>query len=234
MQEEPTNINASHLLESIRKGELKMRPKWHFVLKTVLILLGAIILLLSILYLVSLIIFGLRETGVIFTPGFGMKGTILFFRSLPWVLIILVGVFLIILEILVRKYSFAYKTPLLYSAFVIVLGALMGGWIIARTPLHWVVIHRAPEFNIPLVGPMYRDIRYPAFKEIHTGKIVFITPRGFDMQNPRDEMIVVVMNPETRVMKRMELHVGDNVMVIGPRIGNTIDAFAVRNISGMK
>lgn len=230
MQEEHKKSNIDHILESIKKGELKMRPKWHFVLKTVLLILGSVILALSIFYLVSLIIFGLRETGVIFTPGFGVRGTILFLRSLPWLLILLVGIFLIILEILVRSYSFTYKTPLIYSAAVIVLIACIGGWVVARTPLHAVIMRRAPDFNIPFVGGGYRDIQHPMFKDVHVGKIMIITPKGFNIQDPRNEILMVIITPQTKIMRGIEFRTGDHVMIMGPRFESTIEAFGVRKI----
>ncbi|MBP9731878.1 MAG: hypothetical protein KBD29_00240 [Candidatus Magasanikbacteria bacterium] len=231
MQEEYKKNTIDHILESIKKGELKMRPKWHFMLKTVLLILGSVILALSLFYLISLIIFGLRETGVIFTPGFGVRGTIIFLRSLPWLLILLVGIFLVILEILVRSYSFAYKTPLVYSAALIVLIAFVGGWIVARTPLHTVMIRHVPEFNIPLVGGGYPDIRRPMFKEVHTGRIIVITPRGFDIQNPRNEMFMVIITPQTQIKRDVQFHAGDRVMIMGPRFENEIRAMGVRKIS---
>ncbi len=218
------------ILSAIRQGEIVMRPRWHFVLKTILAILGFIILSLVLIYLMSLIIFGLRETGIIFAPGLGLRGLIVFFQSLPWILIILVGIFLIVLELLVQKYSFAYRRPLLYSAFGIVAIVLATAWILTRTPLHFVIMRRVEYVHIPVVENLYRDIREPVWRNAEVGKIIFFTQKGFDMENPKREVIIVSIGPGTRIMTHRKLEVGDRVMVVGPKSGRTIEAFGVRQI----
>ena len=96
---------SEQIVETIRSGGVKMRPKWHFALKTILALTGAVILLLTLIYIASFAIFMLRQTGVLFAPTFGFRGGYVFLRSLPWLLISLLVVFIVVLEILVRHYS---------------------------------------------------------------------------------------------------------------------------------
>ena len=59
------------VLKAIADGQVKMHPKWQFVTKTVLLIVGAVLLALTILYLVSFIVFVLRRTDIWFVPGFG-------------------------------------------------------------------------------------------------------------------------------------------------------------------
>ncbi len=222
------------IFDAIKKGEVVMRPRWHFVLKTILITLGVVILSLVTIYLTSLIIFGLRETGIIFAPGLGLRGLFVFARALPWVLIILVGIFLIVLELLVKKYSFAYRKPLLFSVCGILAVVCITGWVLTRTPMHGAIMQRMDHFNIPVVGHAYRDIREPMFHDAEMGKIMVITPMGFDMENPRKEIIIVSVTPNTRIFRQVQLKRGDYVMVIGPRIGDMVEAFGIREIPKMK
>jgi hypothetical protein len=231
--EHPKTIQEK-IISAIKAGEVVMRPKWHFVLQGVLVCVGGIIAIIVLVYLMSLIMFGLRETGLMFIPGFGLQGTVVFLKSLPWILIILVGIFLIILEILVQRYAFAYKTPLLVVSAVIVLVAGVGGWAVARTPLHHMMIGRMSEFGIPVLGGAYRNIEYPAFKEMHSGRIIVMTPRGFDIENPHREVMMVVITPETKIFRRVQFHVGDRVVIMGHRDGSQIEASAVRRIPSMK
>ncbi|MBU4141685.1 hypothetical protein KKE99_02325, partial [Patescibacteria group bacterium] len=81
------------ILSVIKSGQVKMRPRWHFVLKTALAAFGVIILVLTVLYLASFIIFVLRQTGVLFVPAFGLQGWFAFFTNLPIFLIGLLIVF---------------------------------------------------------------------------------------------------------------------------------------------
>ena len=75
-----------NIIEKIKKGEIKMKPKIYFVLRTILIVLGTVVGFLFILYLMSFILFTVRPI-----PG-------LFPRliALPW-LLVFVSVILLIL-----------------------------------------------------------------------------------------------------------------------------------------
>ena len=97
------------VLEAIKSGQVKMRPRWYFILKTILVALGIVMIFLTLLYLISFIIFILRITGIWFAPAFGFEGYGIFLFSLPWLLVIISVLFAIILEVLVKRYSFAYR-----------------------------------------------------------------------------------------------------------------------------
>src|SRR3990167_8644737 len=135
MNQEQSPIKAK-ILAAIESGKVTMRPRWHFVLQATLVICGLVIVLLALLFLTSFIIFSLRNTGVWFAPSFGYRGIGVFLTSLPWLLIGLTVIFVVLLEILVKKYSFAYRQPLLYSALALVLIVTIGGVAIAQTPFN--------------------------------------------------------------------------------------------------
>ena len=71
-----------HILETIKARHIAMRPKWHFVLKSSLKVLGIIMLFLTIIFMASFILFVLRATGVLFVPLFGFRAISLLFALL--------------------------------------------------------------------------------------------------------------------------------------------------------
>lgn len=118
--QQPTSAS---ILAEIKARRIHMRPKWHFSLNTTLSILAAICVFLAAIYLTSLVIFEVRESGLSFAPRFGYRGWVEFLLSFPWLLVIGSLVFLAVLEELLCRYSFVYKRPLLYSmgALVIIL-----------------------------------------------------------------------------------------------------------------
>jgi len=70
---EDANNNSikADVLKAIKDGQVKMRPKWQFITKAALLIVGVVLVALTILYLVSFIVFVLRQTGLLFVPGFG-------------------------------------------------------------------------------------------------------------------------------------------------------------------
>ncbi len=136
---QPQNDNQTledKVLEAIRCGDVRMKPRWFFALRAVLLGTGITILLFASLFIGSFIVFSLRQTGLWFAPSYGLRGTYLFLRAVPWVLVALSALFVVVLELMVRHYSFAYRAPLAYSLLGVMGLVGFGAVIVAQTPLH--------------------------------------------------------------------------------------------------
>ena len=232
MNQEQSPIKAK-ILAAIESGKVTMRPRWHFVLQATLVICGLVIVLLALLFLTSFIIFSLRQTGVWFTPSFGYRGIGLFLTSLPWLLIGLTIVFIVILEILVKKYSFAYRQPLLYSALGLVLIVTLGGIAVARTPFHSGIMRQAREHHFPIAEPFYGDLGMMKPSGVHAGNIEEVTEGGFVLNSRRGESINIIVTPDTQLPSGYDLLEGDMVVVIGERDDDTVQALGIREIEAM-
>ncbi len=221
------------ILEKIRSGKAKMRPKWHFVLKAALIVAGLIIVTLALLYLVSFVLFVLRQTGVWFLPAFGLRGIGTFLISLPWLLVLVGIVFIILLEALVRHYSFAYRKPLLYSLLGIIIFVTVASIVVARTSFHEGLFMRARMEKLPVAGQLYRDFGMPKNKDAHIGTITEITNDGFRIETPRGETLTIIVTSETRFPSGIDFQKDDRVVVLGQRDDGTVKALGIRRIDEM-
>lgn len=218
------------VLDAIHSGRVKMRPRWHFVLKTILAISGTAIVLLALLYLASFILFILRQTGVWFVPAFGFRGVVTFLFSLPWLLILISVIFVVILEILVRRYAFAFRRPLLYSVLGIVLFVILGSFVVARTSFHRGVFRYAQSHQLPVAGPLYREFGMHRMRQVHPGTIRELTDQGFILENPSGETLVIVISPQTRLPFGFDFGEGDAVVVFGERDNDTVRAAGIRKI----
>jgi len=219
------------ILSTIKSGQLKMRPRWQFILKAILAILGTVIVFLTILYLASFIIFVLRQTGVLFVPVFGMEGWFAFFAHLPFFLIFLLVIFIVVLELLVRHYAFAYRRPLLYSAIGIFVLAAAGALILVNSPFHGGMSKYAENNRETFFGKLYSEYGQQKFKDIHRGIIIDMMNNGFTMQNRRQEVLTIVISRRTRLPLGADFSAGDIVVVFGPREGNLVQAFGIQEIN---
>ncbi|MEA3344458.1 MAG: hypothetical protein U9Q16_02140, partial [Patescibacteria group bacterium] len=121
---------SKEITDKIKVNEIKMRPKIYFILKSILIVLIILFFAFFALYLISFIVFSLKATGVWFLPKFGFGGIFIFFKSLPWLLILIAAILIIILELFVKRFSFAYRKPLIYSISGIIILNLLGSFVI--------------------------------------------------------------------------------------------------------
>ncbi len=229
--ETPKKSIKDKVLETIRNGRVKMHPRRHFILKTALVITGCVLLSFSLLFLISFILFITHQNGVWFVSVFGFRGLRSSFVSLPWLLILVSILFIFILELLVKCYSFAYRKPLLYSAGAIILFAVIGGGIVASTPFHRGLFERARKDRLPITGPLYRGFGTPRSQNINPGIIETITENGFVIMTPRGEKLDVTVTPETRLPLGFDFAEGNFVVVFGERDGGTIHALGIRKIN---
>lgn len=231
MNEDPSIKNS--VMQAIRERKVQMRPRWHFVLLSALAATGALLGLLTLMYVFSLWVFFLQQNGAWFAPSFGMRGWIELFRSLPWLLIILSCAFIVILETLVRRYEFVYKKPLMLSIagiFVIVIG---GGMLVALTPLHRELQYVGMRGALPppmdqLYGP---GVRFKMRAEnVKRGLIVGTTSQGFIIDEDGQPTTIIVTRA-TRLPYGEDFTVGDVIVVVGDRTAtDTVQAFGIRAV----
>jgi hypothetical protein len=218
------------ILAEIRSGQLKQKPHWYFVLRGSLIGTGIGITLCLVLYLASFIFFILRQTGVWFVPAFGFQGWFVFFRSLPWLLVGLSAVFVIILELLVRHYAFAYREPLIYSVFGIVLIVFAGGFLLFETSFHRALLSVAEHHALPSpIGDFYRGYGAQRFDDIHPGRVIATTSDGFLIQESDDHgTATVVFASDTVLPTGAIIMPSETVVVFGSESGTVIQAIGIR------
>lgn len=218
------------IINAINSGKVTMRPRWHFALQGALALIGSVLLALSLLFLVSLIIFSLRRSGAWFGPGFGGRGALELLYSLPWLLVGFSLFFIIILEILFQKYSTAYRRPLLYSAIAVLSLAIVGGFAVALTPLHQNLFQQARTHRLPFGEGIYGHMPRP--DRLIAGEVLEITNPDFLIATDHNENFSVIISPQTRFLPDANIKTGDSVVVLGGRDNGKIHAEAVRNVTG--
>lgn len=220
------------VLAEIKTGNTRMIPKWHFVLKAALAAVGLIIVLVVLLYLASFIFFILNKTGIWLLPAFGMRGISAFLSSLPWILLIAGSIFLILLEIMVRHYSFAYRKPLLYSLLGIVVVITGVSVVILQTSFHEGLYIRARIGSLPVIGQLYKS--YEAERgqasDVHIGMISEITDDGFRIESPQGGTVSIIINSQTSFPQGIDFQSGDRVIILGDWDDNTVQAYGIRRI----
>jgi hypothetical protein len=224
------NSIQDNVLKAIEAGKVKMRPKWHFVARTSLLIVGTILVVLALLYLVSLILFIMRQTGVLFVSGFGFSGISAFFLSAPWLLIIIAVIFIIILQILIKKYSFGYGRPLLYSALAIIVLVVVGGILVEMTPLHRGLFNRAENNGLPLAGGLYRQFGEQEHDNITVGVVTEVLDNGYKITTQGGEALTVTITSQTKGAPGFAI--GDTIVVLGSRQDDTIMAEGIRIFDG--
>ncbi|MDB5237967.1 MAG: hypothetical protein JWM46_237 [Candidatus Kaiserbacteria bacterium] len=219
------------IMKGIHDGKVQMRPRWHFMLLSALMLVGALVVCLTLIYAVSLVVYLLHSSGAWFAPSFGLRGWFAFLYSLPWLLLLLLLVFVVILEILVRRYTFVYKKPLLTSVLGIVAVIVAGGFLVTLTPLHKSMAHFDHDGMLPPpLNGLYRQPPHFQTSDLYRGMIVAIAPDHIVVSNG-ESTTTVFIDTHTRLPYGNEFTAGNLVIVIGDFVStDTIRAFGIRSV----
>lgn len=205
------------VLETIKSGQVSMRPRWYFVLRAALLLTGIFILSLALLFILSFILFALRQAGAWFMPSLGPRGWYAFARSLPWTLISLSLIFLFILEVLVRRYAFAYRKPLIYSLCGLVIAAIAGSYVVLSTQFHPGLLRaaRGPAPRMPFVGDLYRGYGAGHCGDIHRGIVVESGDGSFIIRDFGGRTSTIILTSSTKLSPPRNFKGGDTVVIFG-------------------
>ena len=165
--------NLKHkILETVKKNNITMIPKWKFILYSSIGIAGIIFAFLVAVFTLSLILFVLSRYGLMYMSFFGFMTTLHTLGIIPPLLILFTVVLLVLIEVLARYYSFSFRRPLAVTLLFLTSVATIVSYIISESPIHEYVRGYAKDHHFDMMAKAY-DRPLP-FK-----------PRA-DMNNPMD------------------------------------------------
>lgn len=228
MSEEEKNSISQNVLEQIHSGKIKQTSRAYFMFRLGLFVVAVIVLALLVIYIASLVFFGLRSSGAWFAPGFGMSATRSALLVVPWMLVGCVAIAVVLLELLVKHFGFAYRRPAVYSVAGIIVLVLIAGYALTLTPLHRSLYRQAHGPKPPFWSAMYKGLDAGPGQRLHAGFVGKLAEQSF-LLNAREGIdFQVYITPTTKLPVEHELREGDFVLVFGPVDENNIQAEGVQ------
>ncbi|MDQ5957849.1 MAG: hypothetical protein QG665_181 [Patescibacteria group bacterium] len=218
------------IIKKINSTDIKTRSRLFFILKGGAYSTGALFLLLFSLYAVSLVSFVLRANGLLEAPGLGWWGLGFFVHSLPWLLVLLAVIGIVVLEVVVGHFRFAYRRPALYSLLGVIVFIVLGGVVAEKLEMHDRLYRRATEDRLPIFAPIYREYGMMPMTDNYRGKIEKLESFGFWLIESKsgDNYKVLVDNGTKILLPPGEVLVaGERVIVFGRSDDEIIKARAV-------
>lgn len=218
------------VIDKIKGEKIKMHSRSYFIFRIILLIISSIIILSALVYLISFVIFMLRESGLLFMPAFGFQGIGILFSNFPWFLILISIFFIALLEIFVKKYGFAYRKPLLYSVLIIITFVILIGFIIQKSSFHRNILEKVEEGRFPVGRPLYDDFGMRKPKNVHPGIISEVSQGGFIMKKRDGNFVTIEISTNTNFPEGKDIKQGDHVVVLGEIKNNIIKAEGVNKV----
>ena len=149
MEKQKSNIE-NKIMDKVLSGEVKMKPKWYFVLGSITSFIGLVGLIIGAIFLTNLTFFFIRKQG----PGTGRINMML--ESFPlWVPILAIA--LVILGIwMLKKYDFSYKKNFIVVIVTMVTAVILSALIIDLLGLNEIWAKRGPMRRFYMEDSNYR------------------------------------------------------------------------------
>lgn len=231
MEQEVNKSIKQDVLAAIQKGQVVMRPRWKFVVEAALLIGLLILLFVTSLFFSSFVFFAARLGGIWYTPSFGSEGYGVFFKSLPWLIILIFAIICVLLWFVAKKFSFMYHKPIAVSASVLVLIAVFGGYVLDTVHFHNAVMKGAAKGGPLFVKKFYNDYGFKRSERVFPGQIVQLIEPDFIMTTNNDNTSVrVLISNRTRLPQGADFSTGDFVVVFGQKQEDNITAKGVMKV----
>ena len=220
------------VLDKIRAGGVPMRSRSYFILRTVLVGLAGAVLLAGAFFALSFVFFSVHESGVRFLLEFGEQGLTAFITLFPWTSLLISLALLVILELLMRQFTPAYRFSLLRIFLWVLVIGVAGGTLLGFTPLHPLLLSAADNDQLPILGPLYEQVHDSHIdRGVYRGNVVSVAESYFiishnDTDRDSDEGVWNVVPPEGFDLGT--LSVGNKVYVAGRLQHGVVYAYGVR------
>jgi hypothetical protein len=152
---------SSKVLEKIRHKQVAMKPRLYFTLKSIALIVVAVLTLLISVAIGCFILFSIRTSYETSLLGFGPHGVLIFLQLFPWGLLIADIALIILLEWMLRRFRFGYKSPLLYLLFAIIVLTISVTVVLDQSHASDEFLQGAHEHGVPLMGNLYDQGRRP-------------------------------------------------------------------------
>lgn len=221
------------VVSKIKRGEVKMKSRSFFILKTVLSFGLIILLSLLVLYLGSLIVFVFRANDMMLFSGMGFQGIRTILVSFPWYLVILVIILIVLVEVMAKNFSFVYRRPLVYSFIGIVFLVTLGSLVVEAMSVHDSFFDMAKEERLPVAGGMYKHLGRLDIDSAYFGTLLDKEDGLWKMELESGEKVILDIATMTKGFRVLDkLKEGSGVVVIGEREGDVIEVLNFRGING--
>jgi len=222
------------VLEKISRGDIHRRPKVYFVAQVAAILMLLAAAFALSVFVMSFVIFSVRESGEQFLLGFGRQGVATFFILFPWAALALDVLLFFVIEQLSRYFKFGYRLPVGRALASILALALISATVIDLTPFHGALLSRADQNELPILGEWYEAI-HASHKDqgVFRGVVTSIQKGGFtiahdDGDYDADDGAWTVVAPAGFDVRT--INVGDGVYVAGNIVQGAVHAYGIQKL----
>lgn len=228
----------SHLKETIlhkvTHDSISMIPRWKFVMYSLLFIFASLFVAGVVIFCLSLFLFVLSSHGMLHLSFFDFVAMLMTIKVLPALLLIFTLILVGVLHMIARRYTVAFRWPLLSVFLLISMVAVALSYFVSETPLHTHVRNFARGHHVGMMEHMYdrpHDI-LPGRPDVIRGEVLSVASSSFRIRafDGKEFLVNASRTEEYSPSLLSQLQAGDDVTVFGSftQDGDTFDMLLLR------
>lgn len=218
------------ILETVKNNDIRMIPKWKFVLYSSLAIMSLLFVFLVTVFLFSLIFFVLSRYGFMYMPFFKSIGAVHALRAIPILLLLCTIFLLVLIEIISRYSSFSWRRPLGVTFLVLTSGATVISYVISQTNMHDYVRSYAKSHHFDMMSQAYErplPFRQAEGMTVVRGEVIATSSTTATLLL-FDGVKLVIRATSSSATTFVPPKVDDDVIVMGTIVGDHFDVDAIQ------
>jgi len=226
---EPTIDLSSRVLERIQKQKINMRSKWIFIAEKLGLESGLLLSVLIAIFMIGLAFYILDENGIFEFSEFGFKSFRVFLDNIPFDIAAFAIVFLLVSEIIIRKFDFSYKKYFKYLPYLVFTFVIVGGVVMYKIDYGRELFEREKAGSLSILYSN-KITKNPRGERAIIGKITQISERMYVIQTPQGQIYQVNYFLPSESPSHEIFFEGQIVKIIGRRNGEIFQAEDMRTV----
>ena len=216
-QESKENSPKLHLekavMQKIKSGQVKMRPRMHFVVGPLFMGAGLAGVITLAVFFVNIASFKLRTLGSFGYLWFGQYGIRPFLATFPWAAFVVAICGLVIGISLLRRYDISYKKSFVGLILGLIAVVLTVGWLMDLTGIN----ERFERFGH--MRGLYQEEF--AGNDWIMGEVIAAEKDQLQIETPNGNQATIQWNDKTLLPFGSDFKVGDKIRAVGKWSSNT-------------
>ncbi len=220
----------NNILDTLHTKNLKMIPRWQFIVYSILVVLGLVFIFLVTVFFFSLMLFVLSRYGYMYMPFFGFMATLKALSAIPLLLFGATIILLVLIEVISRKYTISFKRPLIVTLLSTTSFVVIVSFIISETSMHDYIHTYAKSRRIDIMSRAYdRPIPFKLKDDMTVvrGEVVATTSTSTSIR--LFDGVILTAYASTSLMDRfIQPEIGKDIILLGTFLGDRIEILDIR------
>jgi len=145
------------IMTQIRDDKITIKSRWIFLAKKIGLRSGLALTIIFLIFFINAFFFYIKANGFLLSLHFGSSVWQKLLHALPYDLMLLIIIFLVLLNYIIKRFDFSYKQHLVVVFLIFILGITLFATLLFATDFNMLLKNdlKTSNFRIPFISDFY-------------------------------------------------------------------------------